>query len=110
MIGSEINKKFFSMASYHICSLYENLLECYENLLNVSTLINDDPVQTVDLIIQIRVITGDITRLVRYLVSQSYHSRFKGLEMMKQKYLRGEGKYFGYDKDIEIILELMHQF
>jgi hypothetical protein len=98
------------MTPYHICSLYENLLECYENLLNISTRINDDPAQTVDIIIQIRVITSDMARLVRYLVSQSYHCRFKGLEMMKQKYLRGEGKYFGYDKDIEVILELMHQF
>lgn len=97
------------MSAHHICSLYENLLESYETFLNISTQINDKPSETIDLLIQIRLIICDMTRLVRYLISQSCLARYKGLETLKQKYLNGEGKYFGYDKDVEIILELMHQ-
>jgi hypothetical protein len=97
------------MSANHICSLYENLLESYESFINLSTLINDKPGETIDVLIQIRLVICDMTRLVRYLISQSCLARFKGLEMMKRNYLNGEGRYFGYDKDVEIILELMHQ-
>ena len=98
------------MSPNHICALYENLLETYENILNLSTLINDNPAETVEALIEIRMLSSDLSRLVRYLLSQSYLNRIKAFEILKEKYLNGEGGYFGYDKDVEIIFEAMHKF